>query len=194
MEKINCEGCGASTPGYEIIHFGSVEDGYRQLCSLCFNAEVVKRSGCEDFENIRLDPVTLLDCLGDAHTFHFQLRLLGNIVALDAFELHDGHPAGHEFQIVGDPADDAFSLLGRMIERIKRALSVRHIADTDDFGLQIVDDVVRGRIESDTITGESGPVLIIDGKEITWEEFGQMLTTFEGWQFKLEIFDRSEEA
>jgi hypothetical protein len=34
---------------------------------------------------------------------------------------------------------------------------------------------------------------VIDGQEITWEQFGRMLMSFEGWQFKLEIYDRSKE-
>lgn len=29
-----------------------------------------------------------------------------------------------------------------------------------------------------------------DGREVTWEQFGQMLMSYEGWQFKLEIKDR----
>jgi hypothetical protein len=37
------------------------------------------------------------------------------------------------------------------------------------------------------------PLLVIDGREITWEEFGRMLMTFEGFQFKLNIGDKSEE-
>jgi hypothetical protein len=36
------------------------------------------------------------------------------------------------------------------------------------------------------------PLLVIDGKEISWEEFGRMVMTFEGWQFRFEIRDRSE--
>jgi hypothetical protein len=36
-------------------------------------------------------------------------------------------------------------------------------------------------------------LIVIDGKEIRWDEFGRMLRTFEGFNFKLEIFDRSEE-
>jgi hypothetical protein len=27
-------------------------------------------------------------------------------------------------------------------------------------------------------------MLVIDGREVSWEQFGQMLMTFEGWQFK----------
>jgi hypothetical protein len=32
-----------------------------------------------------------------------------------------------------------------------------------------------------------------DGKEISWRQFGQMLMTYEGFNFKLEIFDKSDE-
>jgi len=35
--------------------------------------------------------------------------------------------------------------------------------------------------------------LVIDGREITWDQFGHMLMTFEGWQCRLEILDKSEE-
>jgi hypothetical protein len=37
------------------------------------------------------------------------------------------------------------------------------------------------------------PLLVIDGHEISWDQFGRMLMSFEGWQFKLQIRDRSEE-
>src|ERR1035437_408186 len=91
-----CEGCGESVPGYDIVHYGSIDSGYRLLCTRCFNAEVVKRSGVDDFENIRLEPIGITDCDGETHQFHFQTRLLGNIVALEAFELRDGNPGGYE--------------------------------------------------------------------------------------------------
>jgi hypothetical protein len=34
---------------------------------------------------------------------------------------------------------------------------------------------------------------VIDGKKIKWDEFGRMLMTYEGFNFKLEIFDKSDE-
>jgi len=37
-------------------------------------------------------------------------------------------------------------------------------------------------------------LLVIDGKPVTGDEFGHMLMTFEGFQFKMDIFDRSEEC
>jgi len=179
--------CGNSTP------LTSVDQGYRKLCSRCFNATVAEISGVEDFENIRLEPIEIADVAGDKHLFHFRTHLLGGIVSLRAFELRDGDPSGYEFQLVGNPAEDLFALLGRLIQRIRKALSVKHIAD-GEHGLQIVDQTVKGRIECDLSADERAPLMLIDGQEVSWEKFGRMLTSFEGWQFKLEVFDPSDEV
>lgn len=193
MEQIRCDSCGQITPSYDIVNYGSIEKGYRQLCSQCFNAEVAKLGGLEKFEDVKFEPVGLADCAGKVHEFHFRTHLFGPGVALDAFELPDGHPAGYQFKIIGDPEGDLLVLLGRLIEKIRRALSVKHLED-DERGLQIANSqIVRGMVEWDDAHDGRVPLLIIDGREITWEEFGRMLMGFEGWQFKLEIRDKSEE-
>jgi hypothetical protein len=153
---------------------------------------VVKHTGQKSFANIRFEPVGMVDRAGEKHEFHFQTRLLGNIVALDAFELRDESPAGYRFQVVGHPGDDALVLLGRLIEKMRRALSTQHLTD-GEYGLQIADRTVRGRIEWDDSAAERTPLIVVDGREISWEDFGRMLMTFEGWQFKLDISDPSEE-
>src|ERR1035437_3691094 len=84
MQKIQCEGCGENTPGYDTVHYGTNETGFRQLCTQCFNAEVAKLHGLKDFENIRLEPIGLADCAGENHQFHFQTRLLGGMVTMEA--------------------------------------------------------------------------------------------------------------
>lgn len=192
MNKVCCQSCGDSTSSYDIISTGSIEDGYRQLCSRCFNAEIAKRMGLDDFENQRFDPVKIEDCDGLPHEFHFQLRLLGNIVSLEAFEVAQGDPSGYSFQVIGDPDEDIFTLLGRMIQKIQRSLSVKYIEESD-LGPQFSGQTVKGHITSDCNEFERMPVMVIDGREFSWEEFGRMLLTHEGWQFKLEIVDSSEE-
>ena len=154
--------------------------------------EVAKLGGLEGFEHAKFEPVGLADCTGEIHEFHFRTRLFGPGVALDAFELRDGTPAGYQFQIIGDPEDDLLALLGRLIEKIRRALSIKHLVD-GELGLHIAEQVVRGMIEWDDAHDGRVPLLIIDGREITWEDFGRMLMSFEGWQFKLNIADKSEE-
>ena len=98
----------------------------------------------------------------------------------------DGSPAGYHFQIIGEPNDDLLVLLGRLIAKIRRALSVKHLVD-GELGLQIGDNrVVQGMVESDRDYDGRAPLLIIDGREVTWDEFGRMLMSFEGWQFQTE--------
>ncbi len=91
-------------------------------------------------ENVRLNQIAMTDCAGDAHGFHFRTCLLGTMVALDAFELKHGEPAGYQFQIIGDPEEEPLSLLGRLVERMRRRLSVKHLIDSE-HGLQIADSI-----------------------------------------------------
>jgi hypothetical protein len=179
MSDVVCQACHAHVAGYDAVHYGSADTGYRDLCSRCFNEEVARRSG--------------LDFAGVEHRFHFKLRLLGDRVSLHAFELINGAPGGYQFQTIDTATTDLFILLGRLIGRMRRALAVEHLR-INGSTLSIADLLVRGRIEYDFHADGRTPMLVIDGREVTWEQFGRLLMTFEGWQFKLEIRDLSEEV
>ena len=192
-QQIRCASCGQITPSYEIVNYGSVEHGYREICLQCLNTEMAKAAGLEGFEHVKFEPVGLIDCTAEVHEFHFRTNLFGTGVALDAFELRDGLPSGYQFQIIGNPEDDLLVLLGQLIQKMRRGLSTKHLTD-GQYGLQIADDrVVRGKIEWDVAHDGRVPLLVIDGREITWDELGRMLMSFEGWQFKLTLGDKSEE-
>ena len=188
-----CNNCGRTVPDYDIINSGSVETGYRELCTRCFNTGVAESDGLDWFEHAEFAPIELTDCDEEAHVFHFRARLFGPGIALDAFEVRDGEPAGYQFQVIGEPAGNPLALLARLIEKIRRALSVKHVRE-GELGPQIADQqIIRGRIGWDELEDGRAPLLVIDGREFTWDELGRMLMTFEGWQFKLEIRDKSEE-
>jgi len=106
-------------------------------------------AGLEGFEHARVGPVGFTDCFGELHAFHFRAHSFGTGVAIDAFELRNGNPAGYFFQIIGEPEADLLVLLGRLIEKMRRALSIKHLMG-GDYGLQIANGGgVRGRIEWD---------------------------------------------
>lgn len=194
MNRVRCASCGLKVLPYEIMHSESAEKGYREICNQCFNTEVAKTDGLTRFEHVKFAPVAINDCNGTSHLFYFRIRLFGIGVAIDAFELREGYPFGYQFQIISDPEDDLMVLLGQMIEKIRRALSVKHLIKGES-SWQIADHrVVRAVIQSDGGRNGSLPVLAIDGREVSWHEFGRMLMTYEGWQFKLEIRDQSEEV
>ena len=196
MSKIRqapCEACGELTPSHEIISLGVGGSTYRQLCGQCFNAEVARLKGLGNFESFRIEPITLRDCAGEAHDFHFRTRLLGHVVAMDAFELRDGEPSGYQCEVADDPDADLLGLLGRLVEKLRRMLAVKHLT-VGEPEPQIAEQTVRGRIDWDESVRGRTPLLVIDGQEVTWEEFGRMMATFEGWQFRLELIDRCDEA
>ena len=192
-DMICCEACGTTVPGYDVVNYGSMEQGYRELCTRCFNGEVASALSLDRFENVRLHPVVMTDCAGERHEFHFQWRLLGSMGVLDAFELTAGEPGGYQFQIIGEPDDDPLALLGRLIERMRRSLTVKYLVRSE-HGRQIADLTVCGLIDWDGSLNGRIPMLVIDGQEVAWGELGRMLMTFEGWQFRLTICDRSDEV
>jgi len=193
VQQISCAACGLNTPPYDIVNYGSMDGGYRQLCGRCFNADVARLAGLEEFEHVRFEPIGMTDSNGGTHDFHFRAHLFGSGVALDAFELREGQPAGYQFQVVGNPEDDLLALLGRLIEKMRRALALRHIEDST-LGLQITNpSIVRGKIDCDLDQDDRVPLVVVDGQDVSWADFGRMLMAFEGWQFKLEFRDMSEE-
>ena len=191
-----CESCGKPLVPYQSVNYGSRNGTYRHLCLACYNTEFAREAGL-DFQHADFQPIRLADADGMEHEFHFGIRLLGDRVALDAHEMRDGEPGGYEFQVVSfDPEGEPLELFGRLLERMRRELARRHLEHEEEFGWGIAEGgVVRARIDCDLERegGDRVPLLVIDGREITWEEFGRMLMSYEGWQLKLEIYDKSEE-
>lgn len=192
--SMRCHTCGCAIAGFESVHYGSIEGGYRDLCNRCFNEEVAK-TGDIDFSHVQFEPLEMPDAVGETHRFYFEVHLLGDRVSLDAFELVDGAPGGYQFQVLGDAEEDLFALMGQMVPRIRRLLAQQHLTTEPHMpGLHIADLLVRGRITWDDNEDGRLPMLVIDGKEISWERFGRMVMGFEGWQFRFEIRDRSQEV
>ncbi len=196
IKQEKCEFCGEYVPRYNTIYVAP-EKEYLCSCLTCFNQRMAEYSGT-DFDHVDFEPIILKDTEGVEHEFHFTIRHLGDRVGIDSFEIKDGHRGGYEFSLIGDIDKEIFDLFGKLFERMRRGLNRNHLEwDGTTNSWQISkDDVVRGMISSDLESDEDyghPPLIVIDGKEIRWDEFGRMLMTYEGFHFKLEIFDRSEE-
>jgi hypothetical protein len=52
-------------------------------------------------------------------------------------------------------------------------------------------DEIRGEIQWDPETnpGDQSPLIVVDGKELTWLEFGRTVLTHEGFHFVLKFVD-----
>ena len=162
----------------------------RLLCNECFNREMAATAGI-DFQHPQFSPVDLADAEGKKHTFCFATRLNGDRVLIGAYE--EGADPGYRFQVVGE-AKEVQKLFGKLLGKMRRALTWQHLVE-EDGRLTVADDLkVRGRFEWDDETDGELPLLVIDGKAVRWDDFGRIMMTYEAWQFKLEIYDPSDET
>jgi len=120
--------------------------------------------------------------------------LLGDIVTLKAFELEAGVPQGYQVQVMGASEIDLFKLLGQLVLKLRATLRVQHMQETQQHGTQFAGATVRGGIEWDEAEQGRVPTLVVDGQQIRWHQFGHVLMTREGWQFRLQIRDPSDHA
>lgn len=192
LRKKHCSECGTEVSSYDGVYL-STGDTSRFLCSKCYNESISEAIGL-NFDHLSFHPIMLTDRDGVDHTFHFQTRLFGDKVNIQALEIKDDEPKGYEFSEHGDVEDDLFGLFTKLIDRLRRELERKHIEPNDLSRYRITNqDIVRGHITWDDETDGEVPCLIIDGKELSWHEFGRMLMTYEGFHFKLEIFEGNEE-
>lgn len=195
MTDNTCVRCGAVAPPHDVVRVASPDGAFRLLCSRCFNIEMAHLAEVRAFEHPEFTPVRLHDADGVVREFHFRSLLFGDQLSLEAFELPFGNEdcAGYRFQLLGDPQSDPFKLLGDLVQKMKRALAFRHLVE-DAGHLVVAETTVRGRIEWDGDESGRLPCVVIDGKRVNWSEFGAMLMSFEGWQFRIELLDPSDEA
>ena len=173
-----CDSCNRKVRSYGFVHV-TAGSGTRKLCNRCFNDEAARLLGVEDeYRYAEVEPVVLRDARGGAHEFHFRSHLYGEGLLLEAAELTDGVPRGYKFAVSGLPSDDPGDLLDQLLAKARLGLSQTHIVE-HGLGPGIGrEDLVRGRIEWDDESGGRIPVLIVDGRPISWEQFGVMLMAY----------------
>lgn len=187
----SCESCGTKLIAHETIVYG-YRGSSRELCVRCYNKIVADDLGV-DISHAEFQPITVKDVDGQSHDFKFVVQLFGAMLSINALEMIKGEADGYQFNVLGDYEDDLLELYMQLYAKICKAMSTKHI-EMGDYGWSITDGhVVRARIDCDD--DYSGvPLLVIDGKKIPWEEFARMLMSFEGFNFKMQIFDKSEDC
>ncbi|AGA68270.1 hypothetical protein Desdi_0743 [Desulfitobacterium dichloroeliminans LMG P-21439] len=173
-----------------MIHLVDPEVG-GTYCADCHNRIVSEYLGY-DFEKIEFKPLKIKDAYGKKHTFHFETVLVPSGMAIEADERLKVDNEGYEFSILGDFDCDQGLLQLMLIQRIRRALKQKHLEKNEINKSYNLAHIVRGRIGHDHAS--DGQSIVIDGKSFSLDELGRMLMTYEGFQFRLEFIDSSDEV
>ena len=121
-------------------------------------------------------------------------RSPGGIVA-EAEELRrdgDINPEGYHFKVMAPHDGDVEQLMLRLRAEVQRGIGQLHLQRDAHGGLLLADDEARGRfIWSDA--SDYPYDVVVDGRRLTWEEFGRALEPYEGWRFRLTLSSTDSE-
>jgi hypothetical protein len=130
---------------------------------------------------------THLDCQGRRRLFRLQIYGGGIATFLAATEVIDGDPAGMRLVLRYNEETEP-PPYGEIREKIADRLSTRDIVrDPESGDRQVLNGLIRAQITCDLEGDVEVPLLIVDGEQITWEELGRLLMTYEGWGLHIKI-------
>ncbi|WP_456153947.1 DUF7713 domain-containing protein [Rossellomorea oryzaecorticis] len=167
--------------------------GDKEFCETCYNKQMESELDVQ-LESI-VQSFTVESHDGNKRTFEVHRRLdpLGIFLKAEESTIH-----GYRFAVHGElhcNQKELFNLLmDKTIQGVNTSNLKMHRFPNGHQTEGIAADQVIGRVEYDEKSHGNTPLVIIDGKPYTWVQFGRMVTSFEGFQMKIEWLDMTEDA
>ena len=197
MNKITCKKCGKSRLRYGFVSLSS-GDGKagEEMCPFCFCRQMAQSSETELPEPFDFEPISLEDGNAKMHTFHFIPSLFVG-ACVEAVEILESGDVGYRFSVLEPHGTSLVSVHMSLLEKVKRSISVKYLKATswEQGGnrLYVRGSAINGRIEESSGEDfEHSSTVVVDGKEYTWEEMGRFLASYAGFNFRLEIYNKTD--
>ncbi len=185
-----CDGCGVHITGTTVVLSSLEEHDRGTYCLDCNNQIVAEHIGIS-YKKEEFTPYRISDAYGVEHTFVFEVHFVPAGISIYASESFlDSEDEGHRFEELGEFDCHPRELHAKLLQKMHKALQRSHFEIKGSN--KSLKDVVRGRIGYNY--DSDGAELVIDGQAISWDDFGRMLDTYEGFQFRLEFIDPSDEV
>jgi hypothetical protein len=157
------------------------------LCDRCFDDRVSASMGMPKLPDVP-EPVVITGPDGCRHVLRYRIWRAPTGIAVELRE--DGVPAGEgfEFGVLGDHDADVAALAARVRAEAEAEIGRRYLEPgPGGAGWRLAGGEVAGRL----IWGpDGGPYrVVVDGRPLSWAQFGEALESFEGWRFRLVIDD-----
>jgi hypothetical protein len=168
-----CVECGA---GPVVIRFGD-ED----LCDRCFDVRISADTGWPRLPEPP-PPETIAGPDGRPHRVSYRIwRSPGGIVA----EALEGDRSAERYfaKVVGPHDADVVELVQQVKAAIRRRIARQDLTLSPSGNMIVAGDDLVGRL---VWQGQDRPYgVVVDGIEMTWDEFGLAMEPFEGWDFRI---------
>ncbi len=173
----SCADCGLPSR----VSLGGVE-----LCDRCFDCRVAERMGLPVLPD-RPAEETLTGPDGRRHRFAYRLWRAPTGIVAEADELGCAGGEGYQASVLGSHHADPDALLARLRLRINERVAHLDLEDRPGRRPLMAGDELEGRLVWNEADGPYD--VVVDGRRLSWEEFGRVLEPFEGWRFRLSFED-----
>ena len=169
----------------------TVIGGVGPLCDRCADRRLAAATGWPLLPDPPA-PETFVGPDSRTHRIRYRFWRCPTGVVAEAEEMageEDVELDGYHFKVLGDHKADLRQLLARL-----RALTANGIAraqlEQSSGRLLMAGDELEGRLVWDD-DGDGGMpyAIVVDGRRLTWEEFGRTLEAFEGWRFRIAMLE-----
>ena len=170
--------------------------GAAQLCDACYNDRASPLTGTALLPRPP-PPIVITGPHGRSHRLAYRVLRAPAGVEVKLEETGVAPGEGYDFAVLGDHDAQVAPLL-RQVLRIAEREVARYYLEPAEHGagwrVTESDEVVGRFIWSDEGATGAPFDVVIDGRTLTWDQLGQALSAYEGWNFRLLIEDRVVEA
>lgn len=182
-----CTDCGAAGPRQSLDNV--------VLCDRCADRRIARHTGLAELPEPP-GPIVLHGRDGRRHELRVRYwrAPTGIVVELEEAEVAAG--AGSRFSVLGAHDADASVLASLAISRAEQEIDRLYLEPASHRdGWALTGDEAAGWFTWDDDHPSGYPyAVVVDGRTLTWKEFGDALSGLEGWRFRLVIEDRLDDA
>lgn len=164
--------------------------GHGSLCDRCADAALAAVTGWPQLPQVP-GPVVLTGPDGRTHRLRYRYFRAPTGISLCLVEDLGpaGQDGGYEFGVLGDHDADMTDLAAAVHAEAAAEIGSCYLEPDTLTGApwSVADLETAGRFEFDPDGQAHG--VVVDGRYLTWDEFGAALSSFEGWRFRLTIDD-----
>jgi hypothetical protein len=157
----------------------------RVLCDRCADRRLATATGWPELPPAP-GPEVLIGPDGRRHEMTYRLIRMPGAIRAVAEERNAPSASGYEVTLTADHRDDPSALAARLVAATHAVIGRRFLEATDRGDWALSSDEAWGRLEEDDEPYEL-PRVVIDGRSLSWDEFGRLLQAYVGWDFHLRL-------
>lgn len=189
---LKCNICGEKNKQLNFINLTHANLEYETICIKCYNSQIAEIIDIE-LDHIEETTFDIIDAYGNLRKFDIRQLIVPTGISLAACETKDdAENYFYSINVLGDIECNQKELYEKLITKVKKEMSRKQLDPKSGYK-DLISDSAIGEFLWDEDSEDNVTKVRIDGKELSWIEFGRIFNKYEGFRFKIEVFDKTED-